>query len=86
MSRQVRFLLQRREQLGIRLFGLWLENQLLYRALVGTGCCLPTHLASRVRAMMPAAKGAEAEVPVCDSVHFCLRSVVTCQGTTVLRL
>lgn len=28
---------------------------------------------------MPAARGAEADVPVCDSVHFCLRSVVTCK-------
>lgn len=28
--------------------------------------------------MMPAASGAEAEVPVCDSVHFCRKSVVTC--------
>lgn len=27
--------------------------------------------------MMPAASGAEADVPVCESVHFCLRSVVT---------
>lgn len=30
--------------------------------------------------MMPAARGAEAEVPVCDSVHFCRKSVVTCRG------
>lgn len=37
-----------------------------------------TYLASRVRAMMPAARGAEAEVPVWDSVHFCRKSVVTC--------
>lgn len=29
--------------------------------------------------MIPAASGAEAEVPVCDSVHFCRKSVVTCQ-------
>lgn len=28
---------------------------------------------------MPAARGAEADVPVCDSVHFCRRSVVTCK-------
>lgn len=27
--------------------------------------------------MIPAASGAEADVPVCESVHFCLRSVVT---------
>lgn len=40
------------------------RKQLLLGALVGTGCCLPTYLASRVRAMIPAAKGAEAEVPV----------------------
>lgn len=36
-----------------------------------------THLASRARAMIPAARGAEADVPVCESVHFFLRSVVT---------
>ena len=41
--------------------------------------CACPYLASRARAMMPAARGAEADVPVCDSVHFCLRSVVTCQ-------
>lgn len=34
-------------------------------------------MASRASAMMPAASGAEAEVPVCESVHFCRRSVVT---------
>lgn len=38
-----------------------------------------THLASSARAMIPAASGAEAEVPVWVSVHFCLRSVVTWQ-------
>lgn len=37
-----------------------------------------THLASRARAMIPAARGADADVPVCESVHFFLRSVVTC--------
>lgn len=37
-----------------------------------------THLASRARAMIPAARGAEADVPVCESVHIFLRSVVTC--------
>lgn len=37
-----------------------------------------THFASRARAMIPAASGAEADVPVCESVHFDLRSVVTC--------
>lgn len=36
-----------------------------------------THLASKVRAIMPAARGADADVPVCESVHFFLRSVVT---------
>lgn len=40
--------------------------------------CWPTpYLASSARAMIPAARGAEAEVPVCDSVHFCRKSVVT---------
>lgn len=37
-----------------------------------------THFASRARAMIPAASGAEADVPVWESVHFDLRSVVTC--------
>ncbi len=47
--------------------------------LVETGVIVViTHLASRARAMIPAARGAEADVPVCDSVHFFLRSVVTC--------
>ena len=36
-----------------------------------------TYLASRARAMIPAASGAEAEVPVWESVHLDLRSVVT---------
>lgn len=36
-----------------------------------------TYLASRARAIMPAASGAEAEVPVCLSVHWWCRSVVT---------
>lgn len=36
-----------------------------------------TYLASRARAIMPAARGAEAEVPVCLSVHWWCRSVVT---------
>lgn len=40
-----------------------------------------THLASRARAIMPAARGAEADVPVCESVHLFLRSVVTCTHT-----
>ena len=34
-------------------------------------------MASRQRATMPAARGAEAEVPVCDEVHRWCRSVVT---------
>lgn len=38
---------------------------------------ISTYLASRARAMIPAASGADAEVPVCESVHFDLRSVVT---------
>ena len=37
-------------------------------------------MASRARAMMPAASGAEADVPVWESVHFDFRSVVICQG------
>lgn len=41
-----------------------------------------THFASRARAMIPAASGAEADVPVCESVHFDLRSVVTCVTQT----
>lgn len=36
-----------------------------------------TYLASRASAIMPAARGAEAEVPVCLSVHWWCRSVVT---------
>ena len=36
-----------------------------------------TNLASKASAHIPAARGAEAEVPVCLSVHFPLRSVVT---------
>lgn len=36
-----------------------------------------TYLASRARAIMPAASGAEAEVPVCLLVHWWCRSVVT---------
>lgn len=38
---------------------------------------ISTYLASRARAMIPAASGAEADVPVWESVHFDLRSVVT---------
>lgn len=41
-----------------------------------------THFASRARAMIPAASGAEADVPVCESVHLDLRSVVTCVTQT----
>lgn len=36
-----------------------------------------TYLASRARAIMPAASGADAEVPVCLSVQWWCRSVVT---------
>lgn len=36
-----------------------------------------TYLASRAKAIMPAASGAEADVPVCLSVHWWCRSVVT---------
>ena len=38
-----------------------------------------TDLVSSARAMMPAARGAEALVPVCLSVHLWWRSVVTCR-------
>lgn len=37
---------------------------------------IKAYLASRASAMMPAAMGAEADVPVWLSVHRCLRSVV----------
>lgn len=46
-------------------------------ACTSTAPSLAPYLASRARAMIPAARGAEADVPVCDSVHFCHRSVVT---------
>lgn len=46
-------------------------------ACMGTATSLTPYLASRARAMIPAARGAEADVPVWDSVHFCHRSVVT---------
>lgn len=39
---------------------------------------LETNLASRTRAMIPAASGALADVPVCESVHCFRRSVVNC--------
>jgi len=38
---------------------------------------LTAYFASNVRAMIPAAMGADAEVPECSSVQRCLRSVVT---------
>lgn len=65
MSRQVRFLLQRGQgEVGLSLSG-ERPRAALQGALVGTRALHPsTYLASRVRAMMPAAKGAEAEVPV----------------------
>ena len=44
-------------------------------------CCMSRQvrfgLACRASAQMPAAKGAEAEVPVCESVQLLFRSVVT---------
>lgn len=43
------------------------------------GAPIITYLASRAKAIMPAASGAEAEVPVCLSVHWWCRSVVTCR-------
>ena len=38
---------------------------------------ITTHFFSNARAIIPAASGAEAEVPVCRSVHWLCRSVVT---------
>lgn len=38
---------------------------------------MDTNLACSVRATMPAARGAHADVPVCASVQVFLRSVVT---------
>lgn len=43
-------------------------------------CLGVTYLASSARATMPAASGAEAEVPVCLSVQRWCRSVVTWRG------
>lgn len=89
MSRQVRFLL--RGDTGLRQLNPAPPSPRQVRAqvLLPHGACVATpspallcarpYLASRARAMMPAARGAEADVPVCDSVHFCLRSVVTCK-------
>ena len=39
-----------------------------------------TYLADKVRAQMPAASGALADVPVCDSVQPLRKSVVTCHS------
>ena len=39
--------------------------------------CPDTHLTSNASANIPAARGAEADVPVCESVHRPWRSVVT---------
>lgn len=69
MSRQVRFLLQRREgeaRGSVSSERCWKPRAALQRALEWQGAPQPppTYLASSVRAMMPAAKGAEAEVPV----------------------
>lgn len=38
-----------------------------------------TYFTSRASANIPAASGAEAEVPVCLMVHVFLRSVVACE-------
>ena len=40
-------------------------------------CEVTTYLASKTMAMRPAARGAAADVPVCEVVHWCLMSVVT---------
>lgn len=53
---------------------------------LGENMVISTYLASRARAMMPAASGAEAEVPVCESVHFDLRSVVTYRRMKMVKL
>ena len=37
-----------------------------------------TYLASSVSAATAAASGADADVPVCSSVHLLFKSVVTC--------
>jgi hypothetical protein len=41
-----------------------------------------TYFTSRASAIIPAARGAEAEVPVCLMVHVFLRFVVACESTT----
>lgn len=46
-------------------------------------CCRSRHVrlgfASRTRAAIPAASGADADVPVCDDVHeWCKSVVITC--------
>lgn len=56
----------------------WVEHVCICLSVETGVMVVITHLASRARAMIPAAKGAEADVPVCESVHFFLRSVVTC--------
>ena len=38
-----------------------------------------TYFTSRASAIIPAARGAEAEVPVCRMVHVFLRFVVACE-------
>jgi len=38
-----------------------------------------TYFTSRASAIIPAARGAEAEVPVCLMVHVFLRFVVACE-------
>lgn len=87
MSRQVKFLLQGDTELRSVLVPagprqVHVRVPLLHGASTATPVQPPLscpYLASRARAMMPAARGAEADVPVCSSVHFCLRSVVTCE-------
>lgn len=37
---------------------------------------MKTYLASNARAIIPAARGADAEVPVCFVVHWLFKSVV----------
>lgn len=56
----------------------WVEQVCVCLSVETGAIVVITHLASRARAMIPAARGAEADVPVCESVHFFLRSVVTC--------
>lgn len=47
---------------------------------------ISTYLTSIARANIPAARGAEADVPVCESVHLPCRSVVTYNQTSCFYL